>query len=323
MSKREKGLFLVFGCVLILLYLMSSTNLIIKEKKTMVYPISIIIEDSNDDYYLNYKKGMEQAAREYHVDTRFITLYEGNDEEQQMELVKREMEDGAKAVIMAPVMTSRLLSGLESLKAVTPVVLLGTKSSNDWISANITMDYEEAGRKLGKAFVKTNDPKIPVYLFTDGLEYGSTEFFYQGLISVLEPAGFHTILYKNDSEDALRRVVESTVYPFHGRASVIALDTQSLTETAAIIEKSSVYNSSIVSLYGIGSTQPILNNLDRGVISGVVAANDFNAGYLSIQLAVEAIEKGSSTEQVVLESFYIDKESLKSKQYEKMLYPME
>ena len=67
-------------------------------KKIEVYPISVIIEGDNDDYYVNFKKGMDQAAVEFHGDVSFITLYASDDQDQQMDLVKREIRDGTRAV---------------------------------------------------------------------------------------------------------------------------------------------------------------------------------------------------------------------------------
>ena len=103
MLNKGKILWCVWAGILVLLFLMSSTDLIIKEKKIEVYPISVIIEGDNDDYYVNFKKGMDQAAVEFHGDVSFITLYASDDQDQQMDLVKREIRDGTRAVILAPV----------------------------------------------------------------------------------------------------------------------------------------------------------------------------------------------------------------------------
>ena len=78
-TKYEKLLWAAYGVVLVILYMMSSTDLIIKEKKPEVYPVSVIVEDSTDDNYVNFRKGMEQAAMEMNVDVSFITLYDSGD----------------------------------------------------------------------------------------------------------------------------------------------------------------------------------------------------------------------------------------------------
>ena len=102
MTKQEKLLWSFMALLLVVLFLLSSTDLIIKEKKTDIYPVSIIISDTSDEYYANFRKGVDKAAEEYNVDVSFITLFEKGDDIQQMELLKREMDDGAAAVILAP-----------------------------------------------------------------------------------------------------------------------------------------------------------------------------------------------------------------------------
>ena len=76
MSRKEKMLWIFYGLILVLLFLLSSTDLIIKEKETQVYVISVIIEDSSDDNYVNFRKGMDRAAIDLNADVSFITLYD-------------------------------------------------------------------------------------------------------------------------------------------------------------------------------------------------------------------------------------------------------
>ena len=49
MLNKGKILWCIWAGILVLLFLMSSTDLIIKEKKIEVYPISVIIEGDNDE----------------------------------------------------------------------------------------------------------------------------------------------------------------------------------------------------------------------------------------------------------------------------------
>ena len=103
MTKQEKILWVLLPAVLVILFLLSSTDLIIKEKKTEIYPVSVIISDTSDDYFTNFRKGVDKAAEEYNVDVSFITLYEKSDQDQQLDLVKREINDGSMAVVLVPV----------------------------------------------------------------------------------------------------------------------------------------------------------------------------------------------------------------------------
>ena len=66
-KKKELVLWGILCVGLILLYLLSSTDWIIKEKEVEVYPVSLIISDTSDDDYVNFRKGVDQAAVEYNV----------------------------------------------------------------------------------------------------------------------------------------------------------------------------------------------------------------------------------------------------------------
>ena len=62
MSNRENIFWYGWGVILITLFLLSSTNLIIKEKKIQVYPVSVIIQEKSHELYAGLKKVMDKAA---------------------------------------------------------------------------------------------------------------------------------------------------------------------------------------------------------------------------------------------------------------------
>ena len=55
-TRKEKLLWLGYGIILVLLFLLSSTDLIIKEEKREIYPISVIVEDTSDIMYIEIIK---------------------------------------------------------------------------------------------------------------------------------------------------------------------------------------------------------------------------------------------------------------------------
>ncbi len=93
MPRREKMLLCAGAVFLVLLFLMSSTDLIIKERAVQIDSISVILSEDTDDYYQNFRKGMEKAATDLRSDVRLITLYDRKDQDQQVELTTREIRD--------------------------------------------------------------------------------------------------------------------------------------------------------------------------------------------------------------------------------------
>lgn len=334
MTRREKMIWSLLAGILVLLFLLSSTDLIIKEKKTEIYPISIVIGDTTDDYYTNFRKGVDKAADEYNVDVNFITLYEKGDVTEQMELLKREIDDGAKAVVLVPLKQQECSSILDGMVLGCPLIVMGNIFPGDWAMSGISQDYQETGKMLAEAITGENAPDKPVLVFSEGLEYSYNKEVYGGLLAALSQAGFHVQLYEEyrggmsdataeEHEAVFRRTIEENLNHGSSGEIIVALDVQSLDLAADIIAGSPGFGKDVPKLYGFGSTTKILNQMDRGLIKGLVTTNQFDAGYLSIVKAVEAIEKRGDRDQIVLESYYIEKDDLKETRFEKILYPIE
>lgn len=315
MTRQEKLLWSLLAGGLVILFLLSSTDLIIKEKKVVIYPVSVIISDTSDDYYSNFRKGADKAAEEYNADVSFITLYEEGDPIRQMELVKREIDDGASAVVLFPVNPVECGKILDEMILNSPVIVMGSPLPNDQVKGAITTDHEEEGRLLGQAIIKEDSPDQPVTIICSDIGYGYNKDIYSSLSKTLEEAGFPQTLYEKPAEEVL---VESS-----GEAVVAAIDVKSLDQTADILSGNPEYGGSRIRLYGIGSTTKILTELDRGRIKGLVISDQFDAGYMSIEKAVKAVHKGVEKEEILLESHYITKEHLRESRFERILYPID
>ena len=149
-NHKERVFWILYGMVLVLLFLLSSTDLIIKEKKAQIYAISVIVEDTVDDNYVNFRKGMDRAAIEYNVDVSFITLYDEGSREQQEELILREQQDGSRALVVSPVDSGQILQMQADKRVSVPLVFLNSELSSvgDELSARITFDYYQMGQEL-------------------------------------------------------------------------------------------------------------------------------------------------------------------------------
>lgn len=323
MSNKEKISWCAGVILLVFLYLLSSTDLIIKEREKEICRVSVIIDNVNDNYYGNFREGMEMAEKKYQADVNFITLYAANDEEQQEDLLVREIKDGTNAIILAPVREDLAAMQLDAISPGCPVVFLGSSLISNSVSCAISVDRYEMGKTLGEKIAANEDPGCLICLFTEGLSYTGNRDVYDGLRSVLDRAGFQIRLIEKRSEDTYRTAIEETVYPENGDFMAVGMDVGTLSDLADILEGSSVYREHVTALYGIGSTTALLNQVDKGIVKGLMTWNRFDEGYLSVEKAVQAAGGERQEKQITLTPEYIDEEILKSGIFEKMLYPMQ
>ena len=323
MTKREKLIWCIFGAVLGGLFLLSSTDLIIKEKKAKIYPVSVILDSTTDEYYANFKKGAEQAARDYNADVHFVTLYQEGDALQQEELIRREIKGGAQAVIVAPVRELDQPKQLESSAYSCPVILLGDYPFKELPVTSVVRDYEKEGELLGRAVAAQIDSVSPVYVFAKGKTAGNNRPIYEAFVKTLKAEGFEAVLCSRESGSDFKTVFETILYPEAPKATIAALDAESMTEAAQILNSDDRYTGRLAGVFGVGSTTYLLNQMDKGLIRGLVVYNSYNEGYLSIQKAAEGIKKGMKHERICLDSYYIERSDIRSRKFEKMLYPMD
>ena len=186
-GRRGKALILAYVAFLTVLFLMCSTDLIIREPEREVYQIAVIIEDVRDDNYVNFRKGIEQAAMEFHGDVQFITLYKRLDGDQQIELMSREQQDGAHALIIIPADEERVVSALAQGQVSVPVVLLGSGQAGEGAAGTIAPDHKAMGECLAREMAVRMDEGCQAVIFEEtGRKSAMDRLFLEGAKDVFE-----------------------------------------------------------------------------------------------------------------------------------------
>ena len=110
--------------------------------------VSVLIRSADSSLWANTRLGMEQAAGDLGAELRFLTPGADNDREEQKELLRREVERGTDALVLAPVDPADLGAEWESLAGDTPTVTLESELPGS--VALITPDNEALGRALAR-----------------------------------------------------------------------------------------------------------------------------------------------------------------------------
>lgn len=318
MGRHWKVLIFLYVVFLIILFLMCSTDLIIREPEKEIYQIAVIIEDGRSDNYSNFRKGMDQAAVEFNADVHFITLYEKADVEQQLELMDREQQDGVDALIVVPADEEQITGKQMTI----PVIFLRSGLSGASMGS-IIVDYEKMGEQLAEKMSENIQKNTSVLLLTNPAKQSDMDrLFLQGAGAVLAADGYNTRTIKVDDEEGILTSLENLTVWKEGEAVILAENQEILTAMAGIMADDPDVADRVRGLYGRGNTLPILNYLDRGYIDGICVTDDFSIGYLSVREAVQILE-GNDSSYVVMDSYYIEKEDLREPEYEKVLFPIE
>lgn len=318
-GKSGRVLIVVYIVCLVVLFLMCSTDLIIREPEREIYQIAVIIEDVRSDNYSNFRKGMDQAAAEFNADVQLITLYEKLDAQEQMELINREQQDGADALIVVPVEEEQIAERQMTI----PVILLRAGVAEASGAGNVIIDYEKMGERLAREILEEQPVGNPVYVLRDSaVQSDMDRLFLEGVKAAFVEEGGRVQMIMRNEEDRFWMMLEKTGIDESEKVVILAENPEILTEAAGVLAGSEAVSAAVSGLYGRGTTIPILNYLDRGLITGICVTDEFSLGYYSVREAVRALE-GAGSVPTVMESHYIKKEDLRNPAYEKMLFPIE
>ena len=317
-GRSGKVMIVLYIVCLVVLFLMCSTDLIIREPERQIYQIAVIIEDVRSDNYSNFRKGMDLAAAELNADVRLITLYEKLDVKEQMDLMDREQQDGTDALIVVPVEEEQV----SARQMTIPVILMRAGVAEAAGAGNVIVDYEKMGEQLAREILKEQPADVPVYVLTDPAGQSDMDrLFLKGSDAVFQEAGRSVQRILRGEEERFYTTLEQPGAEAQ-KVVILAENQDILTEAAGVVAGSEAVADAVGGLYGRGTTMAILNYLDRGVITGICVTDEFSVGYYSVREAVRALE-GAGSVPTVMESYYIDKKDLRDPAFEKMLFPIE
>lgn len=322
-GKRGKLMILLYVIFLAVLFLMCSTDLIIREPEKEIYQIAVIIEDVRDDNYSNFKKGMDQAAVEFNADVRFITLYEKLDTRQQLELIEREQQDGTDALIVVPADEEQVIAALAGKKVTVPVVLLSSGLTGEGVTGNVDIDYKDMGKYLAERMAEHMTKDVPVLIASSPESQSMmSRNFLDGAGGALSEMGYECQIVDYDRQK-MGEIPERFGKRTGTKTAILAESPEILAEMAGFLADNPSCRDAVQGLFGRGSTWPILNYLDRGLITGICVTDEFSIGYFSVYMAVQGLEGYGKQTPREVDFHYIEKEDLRDPAYEKMLFPIE
>ncbi len=241
--------------------------------------ISVITRESDSSVWASIRQGMEQAANDLDVELRLVTLSEANSLEEQKQLLAREAQGGADALILSPIDPEALAESADN--ADVPVIMIGALVDS---YPSITPDNEAMGRSIALAMLPRLAPGGRVVLLSVAPGRGAVGDRAKGAAEALRGAGII-------AEELLLSGVRTTMSEALGELMrqppelIIALEPVALEAAARAAQ--GIKNAP--DLCGIGSTGPIVSWLERGAIEAIAAQNDFAAGYLAISAAVNTV----------------------------------
>lgn len=319
MMNNKKG-FVLTEVILMIMVIGLALMMISGQNKKALDKVSVILENAGDSQWSALKYGLKMAAEEQGIELAVVDVEEGLDAEAQKKVLEREIEDGADALIVQPVLDKNDQEVLKKIEKRVPVMLVGyeaEKGETRYDLPVIKEDNYEMGQALAEEMLKDFEGNIEEKKI--GLLLASTD---SNMLSSRE-CGF-----KDALEDKNANILELSLDSFLNREEnteskvdiVIALDDSNLTAIGEYLASSQPQGEL---LYGIGQSTEAIYYLDKGIAECVVVPDEFNVGYQSLSEVARKLDHyfENMKKQTVSYSV-IRKETLFSKENQELLLTM-
>lgn len=319
MMNNKKG-FVLTEVILMIMVIGLALMMISGQNKKALDKVSVILENAGDSQWSALKYGLKMAAEEEGIELAVVDVEEGLDAEAQKKVFEREIEDGADALIVQPVLDKNDQEVLKKIEKRVPVMLVGyeaEKGETRYDLPVIKEDNYEMGQALAEEMLKDFEGNIEEKKI--GLLLASTD---SNMLSSRE-CGF-----KDALEDKNANILELSLDSLLDREEnteskvdiVIALDDSNLAAIGEYLASSQPHGEL---LYGIGQSTEAIYYLDKGIAECVVVPDEFNVGYQSLSEVARKLDHyfENMKKQTVSYSV-IRKETLFSKENQELLLTM-
>ena len=125
--------------------------------------ISVIIQNSDDSQWAAFKYGLRMAAQDQEMEMFVVSTGTNMSAKEEQEAIEREIENGADAVIVQPVLTGDVENMLKKTVKKIPVMLVESSADGEFEKLGIPAvqpDNYELGKALAEELLKDYNGKI-------------------------------------------------------------------------------------------------------------------------------------------------------------------
>ena len=280
------------------------------QQRPELLEMSVISREADGSAWANVRQGMEQAAADLHVELRFLYPGQSNSGQEQGQLLRREVESGASAILLFPADREALAEPAAEASARASLVTLETDMEG--AAGYVGVDNRALGEALGSAALNGAQPGETVLLLDSAPGGSGIGQRLEAAAALLEAEGRETRRFSGPAEALAEALSREEI------RAAIAFEASELERAAAAASR--LEHPPL--LYGAGSTAAIAAGLEQGRIASAVAQNAFSAGYLAVETAARLARRETAEPLELLPFFTVRRENMYEPEYQKLLFPV-
>ncbi len=305
------GMVLFTGFMGVAWYMQEGTN-----QETDPRYISVILYGSDLDRWESLKQGADQAAEDYHAELTYVLMAEEYNEEAQLALIQREINNGADGILLAASSSQMDLGTLQLPQNKYPIVCVESGVENEQTSL-ISADNYAMGESLAQAVMEKENAIAKIAIIMDNQQRDSVKARYEGFCDkIVEKFDRLTFWSREEGENKAMLFVQRELTQ-EAVDVVVAFDNSSL---EAVIDAVLNLNKK-VKIYGIANSDKAVYYLDHQKIRNLVYQDEFSLGYVGLECLLEGEQYGEDSLNAYLSYRIVDDVNLYLAENQRILFP--
>lgn len=320
MRKRTIVSFLLIMVLLGASLIWISSDSVWNKKQKGTYQISYIARGKKTESWSTIEQGINQAASDLGVEITPIYLSSENNVREQISLLRREVENGADAIVIAPVNSQNMRAPIADATESIPVVTIESTVEELASLPYVGCDNYELGQELAREIIHIGGKGNKVAILQNSLGSSSIKARYQGMVEVLQRNGMELFFWEIPDDPTQAYETAKILLQENTVNKAVAFDGATLESLAKAEKDLSPPGVTTVEIYGVGRTNQVVSYVEEKVITSLCVQNEFNIGYLGVKTAVNMIN-GQRGENTTVNFSIVNASDMYSPENQRLLFP--
>lgn len=285
--------------------------------------IGVIPKSTMYDYWKMVRLGCEDAAAEEGYTIRYQGTGTDTDIEGQIKIVEDFVTAGVDAIVISPVNSDSLAPVLEEAAKTIPIIIMDGELNSDCQETTVSTDNVSAAAMGARAMVEAIGPDgglIAVVSEVPGSVQGEQRE--RGFIEEIQKnEGFELleVFYSEGDRTKAANITQDILTEHPEIQGIFATNEGASVGVSLTIRDEQRQD---VCVIGYDSSMDLIQSIYDGVLTGTVAQDPHNVGYLSVQAALKVL-KGESVEATTfVPAVYVDANNVHDADIIKVLDPL-
>ena len=317
--KRYRRLLVVAVLLLIFLVVAISVNDLTTSKGDDRKQVSLIVYGDDQERWENLRQGAGLVCDQKNAGLSLLTMFSENDTAEQEEIIDREIQSGADALIIAACNSAQIRDYVESKKLSIPVVFVEEVESLDQDLVRITPDDYRMGYELGEELVKNESDIVTVAVISESTQRDSVALREKGLLDAIDGKVGKILMWSRDENNKRTNKRQFIQKALVSEATDVIVTFDSFTSDALIDALANLNTKSKV--YAISTSDKALYNLYSKEILALGYPNEYAMGYIAAMNALDRPYAQKKLSGKKTEFKIVRKENMYDEENQTLLFP--